>query len=227
MLFAIVKDMNIAVIAANGRSGKVFVEKALAGGHSVRAGVHQHNNLQPHPQLTVVPCDATNASDLTKLITGQDAVVSFIGHVKGSPKQVQTDAIKAIISIMHEQHIQRVVSLTGTGVRFPGDHITFVDRILNAAISIIDPARIQDGKDHVVALQQSNLDWTILRVLKLQNTKPQPFSLRANGPTKWFVSREDVARAALEVLEQASFVQQAPILGKQKKLVLQADPVIS
>jgi len=208
------KFMKIAVIAASGRSGKIFVEHALAAGHEVRAGVFHNNNLSPQERLSIVTCDATNTNDLAKLISGQDAVVSFIGHVKGSPPHVQADAMRAIAEVMQAQHVTRLVSLTGTGVRFPGDHITLVDRILNISIQLIDPDRVQDGKDHVEVLKQSSLDWTVLRVLKLQNTEPKPFSLREHGPTKWYVSREEVADAALQVLEQNSFIRQAPILGK-------------
>jgi putative NADH-flavin reductase len=193
--------MKLAVIAANGRSGKIFVERALAAGHSVRAGVHHANNLIPHKRLTVVHCNATSEADLVNLISGQDAVVSFIGHVKGSPPQVQTDCMRALVSAMKAQGLTRVVSLTGTGVRFPDDRITVVDRVLNLSIRLIDPARIRDGVSHVEVLKQSGLDWTILRVLKLQNTRPRAFSLREHGPTKWYVSREEVAEATLVTLE--------------------------
>jgi hypothetical protein len=115
---------------------------------------------------------------------------------------------------MQGLNIIRIVSLTGTGVRFPGDKITIVDRILNLSISIIDPARVKDGKNHVEVLKASNLDWTIIRVLKLQNVQPRPFKLLENGPTKWYVGRTEVAKAVLEVLEQGSFIKQAPIIGK-------------
>ena len=208
--------MRIAVLAASGRSGKLFVERALAAGHSVRAGVHRSNNLAPHERLDIVQCDATNTDDLVRLLEGQDAVVSFIGHVKGSPPHVQTDAMRALVGVMHEQKISRVVSLTGTGVRFPGDKVTLIDRLLNLAISILDPARVSDGRDHVRVLQQSDLSWTVIRVLKLQNTKPRPFALHEHGTTKWYVSREEVALAALQVLENNSFVNQAPIVGNLK-----------
>lgn len=209
--------MKIAVIAASGRSGRSFVEKALAAGHSVRAGVHHTNNLSPHERLRIQQCDATNVGDLAKLLEGQDAVVSFIGHVKGSPPHVQTDAMHSLVDSMHEQGLRRVVSLTGTGVRFPGDKITFVDRLLNVSIRIIDSARVKDGRDHVRVLQQSNLDWTVIRVLKLQNTRPRPFRLLERGPTKWYVSRDEVALAVLRVLEENSFIKQAPIIGRAEK----------
>ena len=114
---------------------------------------------------------------------------------------------------MQSQHVQRLVSLTGTGVRFAGDRITIADRILNLAITIIDPARIRDGKEHVEMIKKSRLDWTVIRVLKLQDVHPRPFVLSEHGPTKLYVSRKEVAQAVLQVLERHSFSQQAPIIG--------------
>jgi putative NADH-flavin reductase len=206
--------MNIAVIAANGRSGRIFVQKALQAGHQVRAGVHGSSALTPQQGLTIVPCDATKAVDLRSLCAGSDVVVSLIGHVKGSPPRVQTDAMRQLVIVLAELGIRRVLSLTGTGVRFAGDHIPLIDRILNLAVTLIDPQRVADGKAHVAVLQQSDLDWTVLRVLKLQNIPPRPFVLREHGPTKTMVSREDVAAALLQVAEANSFVRQAPILSR-------------
>lgn len=205
--------MNIAVIAASGRSGKAFVEQALADGHHVRAGVYHTNTLQSHPLLTVVECDANNKEDILNLINGQDAVVSFIGHVKNSPTHVQTDMVRVVNEAMTAKGIKRFVTLTGTGVRFPGDKITLIDRILNTAIGIIDPKRIQDGKDHVALLQTTNLEWTVIRVLKLSNSNASPYSLRSNGPAKVLVSRQEVASAVLEVLTGMQFIMQAPIIS--------------
>lgn len=209
--------MRIAVIAANGRAGKVFVGKALAAGHRVAAGIYGTNNLTPHAQLEVVTCDATNSEDLARLLRGQDAVVSFIGHVKGSPPDVQAKAMRTLVETMRDQELKRVISLTGTGVRFPGDKITMIDRLLNLGVLIIDPARVKDGREHVRILQASGLDWTVIRVLKLQNTRSRPFSLQAHGPTKWYTNREEVARSVLLVLEEASFIRQAPIISKPIK----------
>lgn len=206
--------MKIAVIAANGRSGQAFVEAALNAGHTIRAGVRGKSQLKPHSNLTVVECDATNEAQLKNLLAGQEAVASFIGHVKGSEPNVQTIAIQKVVDVMKELGVKRLVSLTGTGVRFPGDKISLIDRFLNLSISVIDPARVKDGKNHVEVLKNSALDWTVIRVLKLQNVPPKPFSLREHGPTKWYVGRQEVAQAVLQVLEQRSFIKQAPIISK-------------
>ena len=207
--------MKIAVIAANGRSGQAFVKEALMAGHSVHAGSLTVGTLPPHPNLVEVVCDATKEADLIKLITGQDAVASFIGHVKGSAPDVQTKAIEKVVTVMESLGVSRITSLTGTGCRFEGDKITVIDRFLNAAVSIIDPNRIKDGLRHVEVLKQSQLEWTIIRVLKLQNVSASSFVLREHGPTKVYVSRDDVAVAVLEVLENHSFVRQAPIISSK------------
>lgn len=207
--------MNIAVIAANGRTGKIFVEAALAAGHTIRAGSLSIGNLPEHPHLTEVICDATNEADLQKLLNGQDAVASFIGHVKGSAPDVQTVAMKALTAAMRQQNVRRIISLTGTGVRFTGDKITLIDRVLNLAVSILDKYRVKDGRDHVEVLKQSNLDWTVIRVLKLQNVATSPFTLREHGPTKIYVGRGEVSLAVLQVLEESSFIKKAPIISRK------------
>ena len=205
--------MKIAVVAANGRTGRLFVEEALSAGHYVRAGIRDKNNLQNHPFLTVVPCDATKTTDVIKLLQNQDVVCSFIGHVNASRPDVQAQATKTIVKVMRDLKINRLISLTGTGVRFPGDKITLIDRVLNLGIGIIDPDRVKDGIKHVDVLKNSDLEWTVIRVLKLQNVQPRPFNLMINGPTKPYVSRLEVALAVLQVIEQHSFVREAPIIG--------------
>jgi putative NADH-flavin reductase len=208
--------MKIAVIAANGRLGASFVAAALQAGHSVRAGVRGTHTLLANARLEVVSCDATNEDELRTLLTGQEVVVSAIGHVKGSAADVQTVATKAIVNVMTELGIRRYVDVTGTGVRFPGDRITLIDRFLNAGVGFMDKARVTDGITHQEVLKSSSLEWTTIRVLKLQNVPAQPFSLKLHGPTKVVVGRKEVASAMLEVIEQNTFIAQAPILSPLK-----------
>lgn len=194
------------------------MDAALAGGHEVCAGVHHVSNshLPQRDGLEIRRCDATSEADLKKLLAGCDAVCSFIGHVHGSPPDVQTEATRKLVATMEELGIGRLVSLTGTGVRLPGDKLTLLDRFLNLGIKLVDPPRVRDGIEHFAVLKASGLDWTVIRVLKLQNTKPKSFVLTEHGPTKLYVGREEVARAALQVLEQKSFIRQAPIISRPR-----------
>jgi len=203
----------IAVIAADGRSGREFVARALAAGHTVHAGVYHGASIPLHENLTIFPCDAREPDEVRTLIHGCDAVVSMIGHGPKSPPRVQTDAIKVVCEVMNTEGIERLVSLTGTGVRFPGDTPNLIDRMANLAISIIDPNRVQDGIEHGHHLEHTNLRWTIVRVLKLGNgTHEGKVKLSLTGPAELLTPRSRAAQAALQVIEDETFVRQAPII---------------
>jgi putative NADH-flavin reductase len=208
--------MRIAVIAANGRSGRAFVSFALESGHTISAGVRHASTMEPHERLELITCDATQKDELKRLCKDCDVVVSFIGHVRGSTADVQTVAMKNCIKVMEELNITRLVSLTGTGIRFEGDKIPLIDKILNVAIKVIDPKRIKDGKNHATILKKSTLDWTLIRALKLQNSEFRPYELLEHGPPKIFCSRAEVAHATLEVIEKKSFIKKAPIIGNPR-----------
>lgn len=202
----------IAVLGASGRSGKVFVEAAVRAGYNVRAGVYK-GVLEPNPRIAVVACDATNSSDVANLISGADYVVSLIGHIPKSPKYMQTDAIKCVISEMERFGIRRLVSLTGTGVRIAGDRPSLLDRLANAAIRIVDPFRIKDGIAHVRAIESSTLDWTVVRVLKLHNGDYHNYSITPHGPAKLLTSRQEVAQCILSLLTDTSSFRTYPVIS--------------
>lgn len=204
----------VAVIAADGRTGRAFVTAALDSGMIVRAGYHSSSEALPSDKhLTAVQCDATSESDVRTLLNGADVVVSLIGHVKNSPASVQTDSIKTIAKVMKEYGLRRIISLTGTGVRLTGDTPSFIDKVLNICIRLVDPHRINDGVEHVKFLMSSNLNWTIIRVLKLTNGTSQgtvKFSL--HGPAELLTSRVRVARGIVQIINNDLYNQQAPIV---------------
>ena len=194
--------MKIAVISANGRSGTAFVQAVLKAGHQVRAGVFGQHNFALNDNLEIVQCDATSVEDVYKLIKDQDVSVSLIGHTKRTPKNIQTNAIK-------------VISLTGTGVRFPGDKPSLMDKFLNFGIANVDPARVEDGINHAEVLKNSNTNWTLVRVLKLINGQPKDFSLSLSGPAKLLTSRSEVAQAILQVIQSDEYSKKAVIISSK------------
>jgi hypothetical protein len=114
---------------------------------------------------------------------------------------------------MKKHHINRIMSLTGTGVRMPGDTPSLTDRVLNAGIKIIDPERIQDGIAHADVIQESDTDWTIVRVLKLTDFPLHGYTLSDHGPARFLVSRAVVADALLTILTDNTYHKQAPIVS--------------
>ena len=174
------------------------------------------HTFEPSNNLDVVVCDATDKFDVKVLCEGADVVVSLLGHVKDSPDRVQTEAIQTILKVMNSLKIKRLISLTGTGVRFIGDTPGFVDKFANFAIKLVDPQRIADGIEHAEVLKSSQVDWTLLRVLKLTNSHAPKgrVPMSTTGPAKTLTSREEVAKAIVQLIEDDSYIRQALIIVK-------------
>lgn len=208
----------IAVIAANGRSGQACVEALLAAGYQVRAGVRCGNgsDAQHRPGLTVWRCDATKAEDIDRLLEGADAVVNMIGHTRRSSADVQTLATAHCIAyIQAHRPAMRLISLTGTGVRQPGDRITVLDWLGNFVIGLIDPARIRDGIRHAELLERSAVNYTVVRVLKLTNGRQRrKATLTLHGPVESVTSRARVAAMVVELLQSSGFERTMPVVSR-------------
>lgn len=208
------EHMRIAVIAASGRSGQAFVKEALAAGHTVHAGIRGENPFEPDENLKVMQCEATDVKQVTALIDRCDAVVSLIGHVKGSPDFVQSDAMKTLVKAMEVAGVKRLVSLTGVGVWVPGDRFRLMVNLLNRLSAMAGVKRFEDGIRHVRILEASKLEFTVLRVLLLTSGEPGKFTLRPHGFAKVPTPRREVARAILQVLRHDWFIREYPVVGR-------------
>lgn len=203
--------MKIAVIGACGKTGKLVCQEAINRGHEVFGLARSEC---PDLKIKFVQGDALMLDDITKTIKDCDVVISVIGHVKLREFNTQTTAIKNIIKAMNNQDIKRIISLTGSGVRVKGDKISLIDRLLNIPLKIVDSSRIKDGVDHYNCLVNSNLNWTVLRVLKLTNQdKIAPYKLTAGGPPKIFVPRATVAKILVDLAEANDWPKSAPVVS--------------
>src|ERR1700736_6374374 len=101
--------MNLAVLGASGRTGRLVVEQALAAGHTVTALVRSPEKLTiGNANLRVVTGDATEPSAVSSALEGADAVISTLGGT-GS---VIADSTSAIVSAARQTGVSRVVVLS-------------------------------------------------------------------------------------------------------------------
>lgn len=203
----------VAVLGADGRSGREAVKALLEAGFIVRAGVYS-GQLATRRNLTQQSCNVMNKTDIQALLKGASVVVSLIGHDKGSPIDLQVTAIRNCIEALGDRPEARLISLTGTGVRFPGDKPSLLDHLLNISIKLIDRKRIIDGIEHAEVMQQSSVNWTLLRVLKLTGGKHSGRPrLTSGGPAELFTPRARVAAAIVEIINTNTFHRQAPVVS--------------
>ena len=146
--------MNIVVLGATGRTGRLVVEQALAADHTVTALVRSPEKLAvSNPNLNVVAGQATDPSAVARVLDRADALISTLGG-GGS---VISDSTRAIVEAADKAGVSRVVLLSSFMVE--RDRFNPVTRFLTG---VAIGSMIKDKSAAEKALRASNLDWTIV-----------------------------------------------------------------
>lgn len=210
--------MRIALFGASGKTGKEFLRKALSANHKVKALARTPEKipLDRHAELTVVEGNVLNETDVAETISGTEVVLSLFGHVKDSPKWLQTKGTKNIIGAMKNEGVKRVISLSGGGLPFPEkDRPKLPDLIIRTIMKLAVPTILNDAKAHAEVLKKSGLDWTIVRGPRLTE-EPEKGAYRigwvgVNASTE--IGRADLADFLLTQLDDHRFVHQMPFVS--------------
>jgi uncharacterized protein YbjT (DUF2867 family) len=146
--------MNLLVLGATGRTGRLVVEQALAAGHTVTALVRSPEKLtMRNSNLRVVTGEATDTLAVSRALEGVDAVISTLGG-NGS---VIADSTQAIVAAARAEGVSRVVVLSSWLVE--RDRMDAVTRLLTGIA--MGPV-IRDHTAGDQALRRSDLEWTIV-----------------------------------------------------------------
>ncbi|WP_157594929.1 NAD(P)-dependent oxidoreductase [Psychroflexus tropicus] len=207
----------IALFGATGRTGQHFLNIALEAGFSVKALVRNPAKLNvSHSQLSVLKGDVLNRRDVEETVSGTDLVVSLFGHVKGSPKWLQTDGTRHIVEAMKTCKVKRIISLSGGGLPYPEkDQPKLADKLIRSIMKLLVPHILEDAKHHHEVLAESNTIWTIVRAPRLTNAKRQGFYrvgwVGENASTK--ISRADLADFILNQIKDETYSYQMPFVS--------------
>jgi putative NADH-flavin reductase len=208
--------MKLCILGADGRTGLEVVNYALSKGYQVVAFVYAENAKKYLPQnIEVHIGDVMNFDAVAKAVLGVDAVVSVLGHIKGSDPLMQTKGTRNIIRAMNEHGVKRFLSLTGTGAREAGDTPSTLDKVLNFFVKLVDPNRINDGIEHVKVLKSSNISWTVVRVLKLSKSEREfkDYVLTPGGPAELQTSRKKVAHILVDLIQDNQYTNKLPVVS--------------
>lgn len=206
----------IALFGGSGKTGQPFLEKALQAGYRVKALARTPEKIsQQSEQLEIIQGDVLQAEDVRRTLQGTDVVVSLFGHVKGSPKWLQSDGTYNIISAMEAEGVQKIISLSGGGLPFEKDQPKFADKLIRGIMKIMVPKVLNDAIRHAEILKDSGLDWIIVRGPRL-TTEPEKGDYRVgwvgvNASTS--IGREDLADFLIKQVEDEQYVHQMPFVS--------------
>ena len=201
---------SVTVFGGSGPTGQWIVAGALERGHSVTVLARSPDKVARHERLTVVQGDVLDANAVANVVSGRDAIISSLGSpFTFKPVTIYSAGATNIIAAMRAAGVRRFVTITSGGTH-PGrapENPFFFERVLKPLFHTLydDMRRMEE------LVEQSDLDWTVLRPARLTNAAtsggvrvgPGKYSLRGLGTT----TRRDLARVTLDALESGELVR--------------------
>jgi putative NADH-flavin reductase len=213
--------MRIAVFGATGRTGQPLVEQAVERGHEVVAFVRDatglSSTLRNDDRVSTVEGDAYTGEGVERAIAGDgdpvDAVVSVLAQPSDGPDDLLTEAGRHILSAMNQHGVERVVTLVGAGVREEGESVSLGGRIMGTLLKLLARSVLEDARDQVELLKESDTRWTVVRGPRL--TEDAHTGEFRHGPDlslgmRDTAARENVADFILDCLEDDQYVHEMP-----------------
>lgn len=190
---------------------------ALDQGYRVKALVRKPEKMaSQHENLQIIKGDVLNQEDVQKTLDDTDIVVSLFGHVKGSPRWLQTRGTRHIVDAMEKTGTTKIISLSGGGLPFPEkDQPKLTDKLIRLIMKIAVPAILKDAVAHHQVLADSDRQWVIVRGPRLTNDPPRGEYrvgwVGVNASTK--IARADLADFILKQIESPEFHYQMPFVS--------------
>jgi putative NADH-flavin reductase len=211
--------MRLTIEAATGGVGGQLLGQAVAAGHDVTVLVRNPDRLAAGLPVRVVVADlaAAGPEALQSAVDGADAVLSGLGARSGAEAGVASRGTRALVQAMGSAGVRRIVVVSAASVgtvaspgrpdpprHNPGDG--FFMRHLAAPLAKAAFRRHYDDLALMEdVLRDSDLDWSVARPPRLLDRslkRSYRTAYEQNVRGGMFISRADVARLMLDVLDR-------------------------
>lgn len=170
--------MKIALLGANGRTGREILARSLDAGDTVTAIVRTEDRLDDvkHPHLTVRAGNVCDSNTLRTLLPGHDVVISTLGPRKPTKADcaIYSESATAIVEAMQHSGVNRILVIS-TALLFPSN------QLFRLILGWIARHNVRNANSMEESLRGSNLDWTIVRVGFLNNNSSESFQFSAGA----------------------------------------------
>lgn len=207
--------MNVTVIGAAGRIGRLTVEEARNAGHKVTTADRPSSHM---------PVDLTgelfDADYIETAIRKADAVVATIGPSLDTTKELTGktpigDGIANIMDIMGHLKIRRLILLgTPSIVAKNDDRNAKLSVMANTMASRNMPNGYIDMKKIEGLVSESNLNWTVVRYLdpNAENDGGGYTATLDLNEAKLSVSRHNIARFIINETLNDRYIREMPLV---------------
>jgi nucleoside-diphosphate-sugar epimerase len=207
--------MRIVIFGANGLTGRLLTERALAAGHHVAAVTRRPDGFPiTNERLSIVEADVHDAEAVSRAVEGADVVLSTLGvPFARKPVNVYSDGIRNVAAAMSRHGIKRlaVVSSSATEPHHHADGGFLMNRVLQPLVTAtIGKTTYADMRRMEELVRDSDLEWTIMRPSGLFDAPGVTrYELHEDQAPGIFTSRADLAASLLDQATDVRFVRKA------------------
>ncbi len=208
--------MKLLIFGSTGGTGRQLVEQALAQGHAVTAFARNPAKLNiQNANLQIIQGDVLDFASVERAVQGQDVVLSALGAPASQKDDLRSGGTRNIIRAMEKARVRRFICLTTLGIGDSKEMLPFYFKYI--IVPLILRSAFEDSERQENFIQQSQLDWTVVRPANLTNGKrtgeyQHGFGITENG-LKLKVSRADVADFMLKQLTDNTYLHKTPGLS--------------
>lgn len=207
--------MHLVVFGANGPSGRLVTQRALADGHAVTAFTRQPDAFPSYDgDLRVVGGDVLDPDAVEAAVASSDAVISTLGVPFGrEPISVYSVGITNILGAMERQGVKRVIAVSSSTMSPPPEPqggIVFRKVLQPYVVNTLGRTLYDDMRRMEAILTASELDWTIVRPSGLFLAgEVTRYEVAEDHLLGRFTAREDLADCLVGQLTDRSSVGRA------------------
>ena len=200
--------MKVLVLGANGRTGSLVVNCAIAMGHDVSV-LMRHASVSSRIGVRVIEGDALRADDMQLAMHHQDAVVECIGGAAPWKKQtLERDVMQNIVAAMKKSGTPRLLVVSAMGVDESKKQSPWWYRFLMVPTFLRGSTADKSAMEAIV--RDSGLDWVIARPPVLTDgVATGKIHVLGENVIGHAITRADLAIWLVEQLESSVYLRQA------------------
>jgi len=206
--------MKIFIVGGTGGTGRQVIEQALSAGHFVTALVRNPVKLKiVHPNLNVIIGNILEPNTFEHAIKKNEVVISALGHKRFFIKTtILSEGTKNIVNAMEKHKVKRFICITSMGVNDSRFKLGLYYTLFVIPVILLFYFLDKEKQERII--QQSSLDWTIVRPGQLTNGKKRTTYRHGTKLGSYIftkmISRADVAHFILSELKNGNYIKKSP-----------------
>jgi nucleoside-diphosphate-sugar epimerase len=206
--------MRIAVFGANGPTGQIVCQQALAADMQVLAVTRRPGAFPvSDPRLEACHAEVTGNDDLIPIVTGCDAVLSVLGASYGRHEiTIYSVGTRRIVEAMRATSCRRLI-VVSSGLTYPPPCVGwFFDHVMHPILrNVVGRTLYADMRRMEEYLKGcDDIDWTVMRPGRLVDAASvSSYRLDRDFPTQMVTTRADLAAAMLAEIGHREHLHQA------------------